>query len=370
MRFKKIIIVVILVLLLSACGKVTKKPLNQNHNNQDNKTIQNLKHRKDGNSLLGLASFKEFEPSKKSSSRKLMSTFVKRSNISNNTNDEVKEYLTYSYPFDYVKIHQATKFDLYIPEDCNSEALEEVIAKCGLGNLEVTIASFTTYIIDEDDYNYNSNVDEILPSVTDTLISFKGSRGFYTILNNSFSLGNELNYDNGHQYFLFSSHKTITSLEIEKNFEPPIYCVQLEITDEGNYYIAFNKDDHITSIGDFYNDSNLNHFNVDTSTIVNVSRDTLYDIYELTTVPEEEQTVQIVAIDIEQKKLEVLSDGVLSIVYLDEYTIYYQENIESNNLWNDLTVGGYIKITYDCYFDGYEPIEVYANSLTIEDFQQ
>lgn len=315
----------------------------------------NLHSRVDGKTLLGLASYKEFETSRKVSARKLAYNAF-GTNLVDGEDEVYPEYPTYSYPFDFIKIHSATKYEIYIPEDSEDTSLEALKMSTGLGNLEVIIANFTTYIVN--DYS-----EYMSPSVTDTMISIKGSRGFYTILNNSGASGNNNNFDDGHFYSVFSSHKIITSEEIEKNFEPPIYCIMFEKTNDGKYYLAFKVNEIISSVHDFYYDDSLVRYEIPSSTIENVSRDTLYNIQELVKVDEATQSVQIVAIDIENKVIEVISETSLRYVYVDDFTEF---DSEYENILDILIIGANVLITYDVYFEGYDPIGVYANSILFE----
>ena len=53
-------------------------------------------------------------------------------NSDDETKHEVEEYLKVSYAFDYVKIHSAIKFDLYVVDDILNNGLEELKLYTGL----------------------------------------------------------------------------------------------------------------------------------------------------------------------------------------------------------------------------------------------
>ncbi|MDD4000231.1 MAG: hypothetical protein PHX62_04990 [Bacilli bacterium] len=357
MNLKKIFIFIVLGLLLSACNseEVIPGDIYEIYNN-----------REQVNTLLGIASFREFT-SDNNTQIKNLSNQVRKNNLSIRTIDEeVEEYPTYSYPFDYVKIHSANKFGLFLPEDGDDEALEAIEANCGLGQLEVIIAEFTTFIIDKEDYDKDFDTTELLASVSDTLICFKGSRGFYTILVNSGAIGDELNFEANHEYSIFSSHKKIYNDQIEKDFQPPIYCIQFEKTDDEEYNLSFKKDESISSLHDFFNDEDLVRYYIDPASFEKVSRGTLYSLNELTSLPEAKQIVQIVALEAVDNVIYVESNNNLFVIYIDDYTEYNEEVIKISDLWTYLEVGIYLEVTYNYYFEGYDPIQVYANSIKIE----
>ena len=362
MYIKKIITVLVLtfVLLLSACVSSNNHPNNKIPNDDKVDDIEFNKsrvNRKSGSTLLGIAAFREFENNSNKQTKRVVHKLSNDDTLTLDNDEalEEEEYLKISYPFDYVKIHKATKFDLYISEDNEGLEFEALKYYTGLGELEVTVADFTTYI-DDPDYN------KIIADVTDTLISFRGKNGLYTILLNSYARGNENNYENGHRYWLFSSHKTITATEIGKNFEPPIYSILLEITDEDEYKLSFKKDRDLTSLWTYFSEEKIK-YNIDTNSIEYVARDTMYTILELSSLEELEVVVEIESIDVELKKIKVKSDGVLSEVILDGFTQYNNETIELAELLGMLLVGDIIRVSYDNYYEDYEPTVIYANSL-------
>ncbi len=373
MKLKKICFVLISLFILSSCLPNKNIEINSSNNQNENLTQNLNKHNAllNGKNLLGLASFKEFETTNTKESTSLTSNLRTSINVFKNSDDETKheveEYLKVSYAFDYVKIHSAIKFDLYVVDDILNNGLEELKLYTGLGNLEVVVAEFTTFVIDREDYDSDGNKEEILESITDTLISFKGPEGLYTILVNSYSLGNELNYEDGHRYWLFSSHKILTDTSVDKDFEPPIYCVLLEITDDNQYYLSFKKDNDITEISDLYQHR---QYKIDSLKITKVARDTLYSVLELNTFTQREQIVQITSIDIEGNVIDVISDNTLTKILIDEFTELDNKLVELNELFSLLEVGSIVKVTYDEYFEGYQPTVVYANRVSIIEVRQ
>lgn len=357
MKLSRIFFILIFVIFLVSCA-----PDNADYHNKKENAAQNISGRISGRTLLGIAAFREFEKPSINNTKSIARKISPGVSGLNSIDAEVEERLQLSYGFDYVKIHSATKFDLYIPEDSEGEALEAIKDAAGLGHLEVVVADFTTFIIDPDE----KNIDKLIPSVSDTLIVFRGSQGLYTILSNSYALGDAYNYEQNHHYWLFSSHKTITSSEVIKDFTPPIYGIILEMTDDDIYYISFTKDNEITSLWDFYaNTHSTPQYGIDASSVEKVSRDTLYSILELNSFPEKECVVQIQAIDIEKKRITVSSDDALVYVFFDENTELNKEPIELSELWSMLFIGDYITVTYDNYFKDYHPTSVYANSVIV-----
>ncbi|MDE7106127.1 MAG: hypothetical protein K2O22_03080 [Anaeroplasmataceae bacterium] len=139
--------------------------------------------------LLGMASLKEF---KVTAQPHKSNYFISNRNQVKELSDEeptVVEDLTYTYPFDYVKIHSAIKFSISIPENKEDEALEMIQDSCGLGDLDVILADFSTFVFDE-------KKESLCLAVQDRMVTFVGKKGLYTILANS----GKYQYDQGNTY--------------------------------------------------------------------------------------------------------------------------------------------------------------------------
>lgn len=83
--------------------------------------------------LLGMASIKEFKATTQPHKAK---HFISNRSQEKELNDEKPTYVPgVTYPYDYVKIHSAMKFSIFIPVDEDDEALEAINNSCGLGGL-------------------------------------------------------------------------------------------------------------------------------------------------------------------------------------------------------------------------------------------
>lgn len=306
------------------------------------------------NAILGIASFKEFEEDRLLNVRSLRRSLSNNNIITNNEeNNKDNTIYNVTYPYDYIKIHSAVKFSLEIPEEHYDEGLELIQKNCGLGLLEITIADFSTYI-SEDNGSYQE-------CVTDLMISFKGKKGIYTILSNSGISGDDQSaFEDKHYYTVFSSHKKINSQEISKDFELPIYCVLLDES-EGEIELTFSKGD-LMSPHDFASKKNsLFHYQIDMTTLKKVSKDTLYNIQELSKFPETKQIVEIKEIDNKESKIYVNSELGLECIYIDELTELNNEVVD--DIYINLYVGMKIEVYYDYWYQGYTPSIIYANNI-------
>lgn len=305
--------------------------------NNKNRVISNEK------SLLGIAAHKEFDNNKSKKASMRFNLTNSDSNNSNVDNDQLEEeeYPKVSYPFDYVKIVQAYKFEIEINDIQDNIAKEFIVNSCGLGRIEVVVADFETYIENED-----SN--KIL-SVCDTLISLRGHNGYYTILLNSYMRNND-------DYFLcaFSSHKKILETEVNKDFTPPILTIFLD--SKGNdRYISFKASDDILDI--YYYKQKDAFKNI--TNIEKVSNNTMYSVLDIQALPTKTVEVVIEEIDIEDKQIIVKSDDNLEIVYINEYT-------EGSDLAS-LKIEDIIIVEYDDLFEGYNPYCICANSIIVKE---
>lgn len=305
------------------------------------------------NSVIGIAAFKEFD---EINAQKLSNLSIrinyKNSDVTtldenseepngdiSDVENEIDEPLKVTYPYDYVKINSAYKFSINVINIEDNLAKEIIESNCGLGDIEVVVAEFETYV-EENGYN--------VLFVQDTLICLRGYNGYYTILANS---GHR---EEGDWTHIFSSHKKLLEDEVSKDFTPPILSIFLEEKSNNERYVYFETSDNLLSFGSY--DRNKAFKN--TTEIEHVSRSTMYSVLELTRLPVKEVEASVLEIDLEYKMLKVQTDYNLEYVHIDE-------NTEDVNLEN-INIGDIIIVEYDFLFDEYNPIKVTANSITIK----
>jgi len=355
LKTKKLVVSLTSILLLIVIGSLMirpnpgnepKPPFGPNQEEPGNNNSNNISYNLSYNeaSLIGIAAYNEFDKNGTSKLSNVVTNInfssgktVKLSD-SEETNED-KEYLKISYPYDYVKIVSAYKFSINvtdIPDDASEVIIEHA---CGLGELEVVVAEFETYV-EEDGIKYLS--------VSDIMISLRGHNGYYTILANS---GHR---EEGDWTHIFSSHKKLLEDEISKDFTPPILSIFLEEKSNNERYVYFETSDNLLSFGSY----NRNKAFKNTTEIEHVSRSTMYSVFELAKLPTKELVVSIVNIDIESKVIEV--ESVTKLKY-----IYYNEHTEGVDIAT-LNAGDKIKIEYDFLFEEYDPTHVYVNTVTIE----
>ena len=329
------------------------------HVENKDKDLRELKSNLNSNRLLGLASFKEFDIPKETNKKTLKRNY--RSNIiyKEDKMTEFTEFYKSSYPYDYIKIHNATKFEFELKEDNCDEGLELIKQNCGYGILEVSIAYFSIYEI------INSNTGKLSLLETELMISFKGELGIYTCLTLGGKVSSNISGNNGeeHLYTVFSSHKRISSEEISKDLTPPIYCIMVDETID-SIQLTFHKGEKINHTQFLEMKNELSHYNVDLETVKTVEKDTLYDVYELAKFSETSQLCIIEEFDLENKTIKVVSEQNLKIILIDSYTYY---NSEGNvDVMSNLEIGVEIEVYYDYLYDGYNPLSVYGNNIIIQ----
>lgn len=341
-----LLIVIGSLLIQPNSGNAPKPPYRPNQEEPGNNNSNNISYNLSYNeaSLIGIAAYNEFDKNGTSKLSNVVTNInfssgktVKLSDLEDTNED--KEYLKVSYPYDYVKIVSAYKFSINvtdIPDDASEQIIEH---GCGLGELEVVVAEFETYVED--------NGVRML-SVSDTMISLRGYNGYYTILANS---GHR---DDGDWTHIFSSHKKLLEDEISKDFTPPILSIFLEEKSNNERYVYFETSDDLLSFGNYNRDQAFKNI----TEIEHVSRSTMYSIYELAKLPTKEIVVSIINIDTENKLIEVESETKLKYLYYNEHT----EGVDIATL----TVGDTIKIEYDFLFEEYDPTHVYVNTVTVE----
>lgn len=357
---------------LSSGGTNSKvnKPSN-NSTNTDNDIISHERKKIDNNALLGLASVKEFENAKV---KKLGSyDYIE---VDDNYNSVSSDYIDandfethYEYPFNFIKIHSAFKFQIEIPSDTVDEAVDVIRQNCGLGKLEVIVADFSTFLLDDDsDKNNNGIFNDAFADITDTMITIKGSEGLYTILTNSGHYDYVYDKDGVCHIVsseIFSSHKTISDESIDKDFVVPYYGILLHKNPLGESSISFAKSD-VSIVGDD-DFKNKTKYIFDLEMIEEVSRNTIYNIHELTVLPQNTIMGNITYFDRDGKYL-ILEDVIEYgeyIIHIDNDTEFDEETILLDVLLNMLESAKMIEVTYDYLYDGYKPHNVYANSIVI-----
>ena len=337
---KNSLLLMVLAIGLSSCNINTlnsssEKPTMNSSIEENNKEI-NYNASINENSLIGIAAYYEFD---NKTVNNISNISIKNKNsdlIDSDYESKEEEYLKISYPYDYVKIISAYKFSIYV-DDIEDQVAKEIIeSSCGLGELEVVISDFETYV-EKGETRY--------PSVQDTLISLRGYNGYYTILVNSGV------YIDNNSLEVFSSHKKLLDEEVSKDFTPPILSIFLEKKNNNEHYVYFETSNDLLSFGDYNQEKAFKN----TTEIENVSRSTMYSTYELTKMPTKEVSASVINVDIENKYLEVETIDKLKYVYFNDYT----EGAEITSL----NIGDIIIVEYDFLFEKYNPIRVYANTI-------
>lgn len=339
---KNSLLLLILTIGLSSCSSnvlnsSSEKPTMNSSIEENNKEI-NYNASISENSLIGIAAYYEFDNKIVNNISNIPIKYNNSDLIDADNESKEEEYLKISYPYDYVKIVSAYKFSIYV-EDIEDQVAKEIIGNsCGLGEIEVVISDFETYV-EKDEIRY--------PSVQDTLISLRCYNGYYTILVNSDV------YTDNNSLHVFSSHKKLLDEEVSKDFTPPILSIFLEKKNNNEHYVYFETSNDLLSFGNYNVDKAFKNI----TEIENISRNTMYSIYELTKMPTKEVNASIINIDIENKYIEVETIEKLKYVYFNEYT----EGIEIISL----NIGDIILVEYDFLFEKYNPVKVYANTINL-----
>lgn len=293
-------------------------------------------------SVIGIAAFNEFDKKEVNSLSNVKINLSNRHSTFTRlyeTNGENNQgYLTASYPFDYVKILSAYKFTVQVPSIKDELSNKIIELNCGLGELEVVVADFETYV---NDNGYMSLC------IQDKLICLRGHNGYYTILVN-----NEA-YTDESIFRVFSSHKRLTQDEVNKDLTPPILSVFLK-TDGNSKHIYFETSNSTLSFGNYKQDFAFESV----GGIESVSKSTLYSVLQLVSLPVKQVEATVTAIDYQNKTVTVQSQFELQLVRFNEYT-------EGAKI-QDLTVGERIIVEYDFLFEKYDPVSVFANCVTVK----
>lgn len=342
-KFKKAFVIASLVILFTL-SLILLQPYSENPSKpkppMGGNTDEVVSLSKDEASLIGIAAYYEFDNKKQSKLSNVIIDYDYNKLTTKLGNQDVNgKYLKASYPYDYVKIISAYKFTIFVNDIKDNIAKEIIENGCGLGEVEVIVADFETYI-DRDG--------QLQSSVRDTLVSLRGYNGYYTILNNSASRRED------YWKQIFSSHKTITEDEINKDFTPPILLIVVEEYNN-QQHVYFESSEESLQPKNYTRDVAFKNVS-DVETVIS---ETLYSVFELAKIPTKKINVKVIEIDKDKKKLSVESEDNLKWVYYSKYT----EGISIENI----TIGDIITIEYDFLFEDYNPTSVTANSININE---
>lgn len=288
--------------------------------------------------MLGVAAFKVFENNNSSVRNnkrfKPVLTNTNKAYFDNDENSSNDNSNKISYEFDYVKILSAKKFSITIDDLSHDETTKEIIeSNCGLGEVDVVIADFETYI---------QKNGSLRSTISDELISIRGYNGYYTILLNSYL------HWNGIEVSAYSSHKTITESAVEKDFTGTITTIFVR-KENDRFYVSFRSEEHISSVYNY----DLEHEYV-SSDIELANGSELYSALNLNTFTTTtiEGIIKNISIDTKRLSLEVL--GGYRIVLLSS------NKIDISNF----NIGDEVIVEYAKLYDEYAPHYINAISIT------
>ena len=316
----------------------TTKP---NENNNGNIVIGNST--LDENNFLGYVAHSAFNKKEVTAINNQvfnLKSFNKGLYFNDTENVEDKSKYNISYPYDYIKIENAFKFTLEINDISDSFAKETIENNCGLGKLDIVVADFKTYI----DEGYN-----IKEYIADTLISFKGYNGFYTILENGASY-----YSDGTSIQRFSSHKKLTSTDIVKDFTGTILTISVK-NDIGKKYVYFK------SRGEKLDESNYDQSEsfMYEGTVEEISSSELYSVLELNELQKITIKAKVLEVNLDDKYIK-LENEINNLRYI----VLTDKNFDYDI--NSLKAGDVLIITYSKLFDDYDPVSVIPNNIEVE----
>ena len=253
--------------------------------------------------------------------------------------DDKSQY-NISYPYDYIKIFNATRFKLEINDISDAFAKETIEANCGFGEIDIVVANFDTYI------NENG---KIVSSIGDTLISFRGHNGFYTILENgcSYEYG-------GTSLQTFSSHKKLTSDSVDKDLTGTILTIFVK-NDINKRYVSFKSSDD-TLDDEHFDESNSFMYE---GTIEEVSSSELYSVLELNELPVKTIRVKVLAVNFKEKTIDLEeTDSNLRTIIVNEKNMIYKLRL--------IKPGYVLIISYVDLFDEYDPVIITPDKIEVE----
>ena len=293
--------------------------------------------------ILGMAAHKGFDDKEKSNIHRKDSNYnsleTNDSILLNETLSE-KEYSKYSYPFDCIKILDAYKFSVEVLDIPDQDTRKIIENSCGLGMLEVVVASFGIY--------EKRDRDRLYCVMEDRLIALRGHNGYYTILSNS---------GGPEKIEVFSSHKKIIDSSINKDFTPPFLTIFVENNNEKRN-ISFILDENKLAIENYNKD--LSYESEDK--IEYVSGDSVYSLFDIANVPTATVETKVISIDFEASEyggIYVESDPQinLEVIYYNKYT--QGVKLDSINIYDIIIV------EYDMLYYGYNPGSIYANKVEV-----
>ncbi len=288
--------------------------------------------------MLGVAAFKVFENNNSSVRNnkrfKPVLTNTNKAYFDNDENSLNDNSNKISYEFDYVKILSAKKFSITIDDLSHDETTKEIIeSNCGLGEVDVVIADFETYI---------QKNGSLRSTISDELISIRGYNGYYTILLNSYL------HWNGIEVSAYSSHKTITESAVEKDFTGTITTIFVR-KENDRFYVSFRSEEHISSVYNY----DLEHEYV-SSDIELANGSELYSALNLNTFTTTTIEGIIKNISIDTKRLSLEVSGGYRIVLLSS------NKIDISNF----NIGDEVIVEYAKLYDEYAPHYINAISIT------
>ncbi len=288
--------------------------------------------------MLGVAAFKVFENNNSSVRNnkrfKPVLTNTNKAYFDNDENSSNDNSNKISYEFDYVKILSAKKFSITIDDLSHDETTKEIIeSNCGLGEIDVVIADFETYI---------QKNGSLRSTISDELISIRGYNGYYTILLNSYL------HWNGIEVSAYSSHKTITESAVEKDFTGTITTIFVR-KENDRFYVSFRSEEHISSVYNY----DLEHEYV-SSDIELANGSELYSALNLNTFTTTTIEGIIKNISIDTKRLSLEVSGGYRIVLLSS------NKIDISNF----NIGDEVIVEYAKLYDEYAPHYINAISIT------
>lgn len=344
-----VLLLIFIPIGISMSNNKGNNPIAPTNNSNENLDGYNNHKFETSESILGVAAFRPFDSKNNNNTNKANSISIYDNLCENKAyfkdpEDNTQSFYV-SYPFDYVRINKAFKFNVEVEDITNATAKEIIETNCGLGSLEVVIAEFTTY-----------EAEPLRETIKETLISIRGYNGYYTIL---------LNSKSGDTKYTFSSHKKISSNSIIKDSTPPIIRINV-IKNDNNYSIGFfgcDNEDAADNIYDY-------NFFTSTGNIEYASHDDLYSVLELTKVPTKK--IEAVITDILVIDNSDVDDENKKIIY---YCFYVQAETNLERVWidaydneveniSDFKVGDVIIIEYDQLYYTYDPVVITVNRLT------
>ncbi len=352
------IIIVSCIIIINTINHNTNNSNTNNYNTNNYNTNNYNYFCSNENNIIGMAAFKAFDDeSIKSNRNNKSSIFTDNYSILENDNenttsittgldnsDEPKTFnhpSTVKYPYDYIKIKSAIKFTVNVPKIEDYVANQIIDINCGLGDLEVVIAAFTTYV---------NRDGQLTPDITEQLLCIRGYNGYYTLLSDYYMI----DANNLFMVESYTSHKKVTKYAVEKNFDSAVLAISLKREDDDCRYIYFAEN--------FKKDNKYNKdfaFKID-NIIEKVSSEILYSVLELSELPTKTIIVKVKSIDFSTLLIQVESDNDIECVY-----IYDRISVINNSDLSKIKTGDYIKINYDNLFNGYNPKRVVANEIIL-----